>query len=128
MNPILFAPALGVVLLVEAGLARSVALSGPATVRAGAQRHAHGGGPRARRAGGRCVLPAVAGVGCGGQLLTACHCPADADLAARGAVGEGAEHGAPAAGACCRLLRGRAGANCVSLPRRRGPCCTWRGG
>ena len=30
MNPILFAPALGVVLLVEAGLARSVALSGPA--------------------------------------------------------------------------------------------------
>ena len=29
MNPILFAPALGVVLLVEAGLARSVALSRP---------------------------------------------------------------------------------------------------
>jgi hypothetical protein len=109
------------------GLPELTAADRPALC-AGAQRHAHGGGPRARRAGGRCVLPAVVGVGGGRQLLTACHCPADADLAARGTAGEGAEHGAPAAGACCRLLRGRAGANCVSLPRRRGPCCTWRGG
>jgi hypothetical protein len=42
------------------GLPELTAADRPALC-AGAQRHAHGGGPRARRAGGRCVLPAVAG-------------------------------------------------------------------
>jgi hypothetical protein len=60
----------------------------------------------------------VAGCCGGGRVLTACHCHADADLAARGVAGEGAEHGAPAAGACCRLSRDR----CMLPGRLQRPC------